>query len=73
MTTYDAVNRRLVVLDPHSSAHRKAHADWIDEREAGFVKLFPEKQSRMVVSPDDSMIEALVKFFYAHMRARTRR
>ncbi len=73
VTTYDPVNRRLVVLDPNSAAHRKAHADWIDEREAAFAKLFPEKQSRMVVAPDDSMIEALVKFFYAHMKARTRR
>ena len=69
----DPVNRRLVLLDPHSAAHRKAHADWIAEREASFAKLFPEKQSRMAVAPDDSMIESLVKFFYAHMLARTRR
>ncbi len=70
VTAFDPTSNRLVVLDPNSRAHRDAHAAWSAERSADFSKLFPDRQSRLVVTPDESMIDALVKFFHAHMRAR---
>jgi hypothetical protein len=70
VTAFDPTCNRLVVLDPNSKTHRDAHAAWSAEREAAFTKLFPDRQSRLVVTPDESMIDALVKFFHAHRRVR---
>jgi hypothetical protein len=70
VTAFDPTSNRLVVLDPQSKAHREAHAGWTAARDAAFAKLFPDRQSRLVVTPDESMVDALVKFFHAHMRAR---
>ena len=70
VTAFDPMSNRLVVLDPRSKAHREAHATWAAERDAAFAKLFPDRQSRLVVTPDEPTVDALVKFFHAHMRAR---
>ena len=70
VTAFDPTSNRLVVLDPESRAHRAAHATWCAERDAAFAKLFPDRQSRLVVTPDESMVDALVKFFHGHMRLR---
>jgi len=68
MPVYDPASRRLVVLDPHSHAHREGQAKWVAEREAAFTNLFPDRQNRLVVTPDDSMLQSLVRFFHSHMR-----
>jgi hypothetical protein len=70
VTAFDPTSNRLVVLDPESRVHRAAHASWCAERDAAFAKLFPDRQSRLVVTPDESMVDALVKFFHGHMRLR---
>ena len=69
VTAFDPTSNRLVVLDPTSKTHRAAHAAWTAERAAAFARLFPDRQSRLVVTPDEPMIDALVKFFHAHRRA----
>lgn len=72
ITAYDPASNRLVVLDPNSKAHQEGHAAWRTERDATFKRLFPSHQSRLVVTPDESSIEALVRFFNGHMRTQTR-
>ncbi len=72
ITAYDPTHRRLVVLDPSSKAHREQQAAWVAERNANFNKLFLDALGRLVVTPDDSMLESLVKFFHGHMRLRAR-
>ncbi len=72
LAAYDPSSHRLVVLDPSSHAHQQGHRDWREQRNATFKKLFPSPQDRLVVTPDESSIEALVRFFHGHMRAKTR-
>ncbi len=72
ITAYDPTHQRLVVLDPKSRVHRAAQENWVADRNAKFAKLFPDALSRLVVTPDESMTDALVRFFHGHMRLRTR-
>ncbi len=67
LTTYDPTTNRVVVIDPRSSVHRQAHADWIEQRNQTFAHLFPRRKDRLIVTPDESMIDAMVRFFHAHM------
>ncbi len=72
LVAYDPLTGRLVMIDG-SAAQRTAHADWIARREAAFRDLFPDALSRLVVSTQESRLDALVRFFHARMRTRTRR
>jgi hypothetical protein len=72
LTAYDPAGRQLVVLDPGSAAHRAGQAEWRAGRDTAFRRLFPSPLSRLVVTPDEPGIEALPRFFHAHMNARTR-
>lgn len=67
ITTYDPTTNRVVVVDPRSKVHREAHAEWVAKRTALFSHMIPRAKDRLVVSPDDSMVESLVHFFHAHM------
>lgn len=69
-TAFDPVARRLVVVDPRSAAQREAHGRWSAEREAAFGELFGHPQDRLVVTAEEDQMEALVRFFRAHMGAR---
>ncbi len=71
ITAYDPSTHQMVVLDPTSKAHQTGHAEWRGERDATFKKFFPSALSRMVVKPDESAIQALVRFFHGHMRRHT--
>jgi uncharacterized protein (DUF58 family) len=72
LTAYDPASRQLVVLDPQSRAHREGHVAWRAERDAAFRRLFPSPLSRLAVTPDEPSLDALARFFQAHMRTRTR-
>jgi hypothetical protein len=72
LTAFDPASQELVVLDPTSRAHREGHAAWRTERDATFKRLFPSPLNRMVVTPDESSLDALARFFNAHMRLQTR-
>jgi len=72
LTAYDPAGRQLVVLDPRSRAHREGHAAWRAERDACFKRLFPSPLGRLTVTPDESSLEALARFFHAHLRLPTR-
>ena len=66
---YDPLGGRLVVLDPAARAQRDSHAAWRQRRDAAFTALFPDPLSRLVVTPEAPMLDALVRFFHARMRA----
>jgi uncharacterized protein (DUF58 family) len=63
---YDPVNGRLVTLEG-SAAERAAHAEWRDTRDASYRALFPDPQSRLVVSTEENRLDALVRFFHRRM------
>ncbi len=67
LTVYDPTTHRVVVVDPRSKVHRHAHAEWREQRNATFSHLIPRPKDRLVVTPDESMVDALVHFFHAHM------
>jgi uncharacterized protein (DUF58 family) len=67
LTTYDPTTNRVVVIDPRSKVHRNAHAEWVAQRNANFAHLIPRPKDRLTVTPDESMVDALVHFFHAHM------
>jgi len=69
---YDPAAGRLVTLE-NSAAEREAHAAWRAQRDAAFNQLFPDRLSRLVVTPDENRLDALVRFFHARMRAGARR
>jgi hypothetical protein len=71
LIAYDPLARRLVTLDG-TAAQRAAHADWVKRRETAFGDLFPDSLSRLVVSTPEPRLEALVRFFHARMRTRSR-
>ena len=71
LVTYDPLARRLVTLDG-TAAQRAGHAEWVQRRESAFRELYPDSLSRLVVSTQEPRLEALVRFFHARMRTRSR-
>lgn len=67
LTVYDPISHRAVIVDPRSKVHQRAHAEWRDRRDALFSHMIPRGKDRLVVTPDESTIDALVHFFHAHM------
>jgi hypothetical protein len=65
---YDPTAGQLVTIE-NSSAERAAHAAWRATREASWTALFPDILSRLVVSTEETRLDALVRFFHARMRA----
>jgi uncharacterized protein (DUF58 family) len=68
---YDPTARRLVTLDG-GAAERAAHAAWREERERAWQQLLPDPLTRLVAGTDENRLEALVRFFHARMRTRSR-
>ena len=68
---YDPTAGRLVTLEG-SPAERAAHATWARERESLWQALFPDPLGRLVVTTDQSRLDALVRFFHARMKTRAR-
>jgi hypothetical protein len=71
LVAYDPLARRLVTLDG-TAAQRAGHAEWVQRREDAFRLLFPDPLSRLIVSTREPRLEALVRFFHARMRTRSR-
>ena len=73
LTTYDPVAGRLITLDGTSSSQRAVHAEWVQQRDEAFRKLFPAPLSRLVVGTEEERLDALVRFFHARMASGKRR
>jgi hypothetical protein len=71
LVAYDPLASRLVLIDG-SAGQRAAHAGWRERREGAFRGLFPDSLSRLVVGTEESRLNALVRFFHARMRTRSR-
>jgi len=71
ITAYDPLAGRLVNLDG-SAGQRAAHAEWVGRRNGGFRALFPDSLSRLAVGTEEPRLDALVRFFHARMRSRSR-
>ncbi len=67
LAVFDPTQGRLVTLEG-SADERAAHAEWRAQRDAAWSRLYPDPQSRLVVSTEESRLDALVKFFHARMR-----
>lgn len=67
LAVFDPTQGRLVTLEG-SMDEQKAHAKWRAQREADWMRLYPDPHSRLVVSTAESRLDALVKFFHARMR-----
>jgi uncharacterized protein (DUF58 family) len=72
LAAYDPTAGRLVTLDG-SAAERAAHAEWVRDREAAWLTLFPDPLSRLVVGTEQNRLDALVRFFHARMTSGSRR
>jgi hypothetical protein len=71
IVAYDPLAARLVTLDG-TAAQRLRHLEWGKRREDAFRNLFPNPLSRLVVSTEESRLDALVRFFHARMTTRSR-
>jgi hypothetical protein len=71
LVAYDPLAGRLVTLDG-TAAQRAGHAGWVKSRADAFRQLFPDPLSRLIVSTQEPRLDALVRFFHARMRTRTR-
>ncbi len=71
LVAYDPLAGRLVTLDG-TAAQRLAHAEWVQRRTAAFRDLFPDTLSRLIVSTEEPRLDALVRFFHARMKTRSR-
>ena len=66
---YDPLAGRVVVLNPRNSAERARHAAWRQERDEALRTLQPDPLSRLVVSTQDDLLDAVVRYFRARMAA----
>lgn len=71
LAAYDPMAGRLVTLEGNA-AERAAHATWKRTRDESWNALFPDPLSRLVVTPEENRLEALVRFFHARMAAARR-
>jgi hypothetical protein len=68
LTVVDPVTGELLPFDTLSAANRRRHVDWVEERDAHWDQLFP-RTARLTVSTEDDLLDALIRFFKARMRA----
>jgi hypothetical protein len=68
LAVFDPVGGRVTHLNPSSSAHRAAHADWARRRNEHFADLFLRLHDRVILPTDQPVLPQLVSFF--HQRAR---
>ncbi len=66
LTAYDPATAQLVNLDLNAST-RQAHAAWRAAREEAFTQRFPAPNSRLILTPAEDRLDALVRHF--HQRA----
>ena len=68
LTAVDPVTGELLPFDTLSGTNRRRHEDWVEERDAYWDQLFP-RTARLTVGTEDDLLDALIRFFKARMRA----
>lgn len=66
LVAFDPVAGRLVTLEG-TTAERRAHAAWREQRNMAWSRLFPDPLSRLSFSTKDDRLDALVRFFHRRM------
>ncbi len=56
-----------ISFDMGSSANRRRHTRWVEERDACWRERFPAPTERLLVSTEDDLLEALLRFFRTRM------
>lgn len=69
LTALDPVTGEVLPFDMLSDLNRRRHEDWVEERDAYWDQLFPSRVARVTVSTEDDLLDALIRFFKARMRA----
>lgn len=67
MTAVDPTSGELLVLDTTSTASRRRHASWVQERDALWTQLFPSPTDGLTVSTTDDPLDSLIRFFRQRM------
>jgi uncharacterized protein (DUF58 family) len=71
LPVYDPLGGRIINLNTRSSAERRAHAEWVQQREQHFTALLPNPVDRLAVLADESAFDAMVGFFRRRTGAAT--
>jgi hypothetical protein len=50
-------------------ANQRRHEEWVERRDAYWDQLFPSRVARLTLSTEDDLLDALIRFFKARMRA----
>jgi hypothetical protein len=54
---------------PHTFDNQLEHEQWVERRDAYWDQLFPSRVARLTLSTEDDLLDALIRFFKARMRA----
>jgi uncharacterized protein (DUF58 family) len=68
-SAYDPASGELVTLTG-TAEERRRHAAWREARENAWQQRFPDRLSRLVVTPEQDRLDALVRFFHQRLAAR---
>jgi uncharacterized protein (DUF58 family) len=69
LTAVDPTSGDLLLFDTLSTANRRRHAQWVEERDSYWNQLFPSRRARLTVSTEDDLLNVLIRFFKARMQA----
>jgi len=61
----------LLPFEMLSRVNPRRHEEWVERRDAYWDQLFPSRVARLTVSTEDDLLDALIRFFKARMRAAT--
>ena len=56
-------------FDRLADANQRRNEQWVEERDAYWDQLFPSRVARLTLSTEDDLLDALIRFFKARMRA----
>jgi len=69
LTAVDPTTGDPLPFDMLSGANRRRHEQWVERRDAYWDQIFPSRVARLTVSTEDDLLDALIRFFKARMRA----
>lgn len=68
LPVYDPLAGRVTTLNTRAAGQRRAHAEWVQKREAHFAALLPNPIDRLAVRTDEPVFDAMVSFFHRRSR-----
>ena len=68
LPVFDPLAGTITTLNTRSAAQRRAHAEWVQRREAHFSALLPNPLDRLAARTDEPVFESMVSFFRRRAR-----